>query len=195
MIAPRVESARVQQRRTLIASAAIEVFSKRGYSGTAMSHIAVAAGLSRPALYQHFRNKDEIFSEAFIALFERLSAAALGQLTEPGTTSRCLDGFVQRFDGDLWQRMAASPHIDDIIAAKNARINDALMDLAGQLHRGLDEFLTVRAPGVEEWKRRDWIELLRFSPAGFRSDHPTVEVYRRRLRALATAVAADIDAQ
>jgi AcrR family transcriptional regulator len=48
-------------RESIVASAA-ELFRERGFASTSMQDIADAVGLSRPALYYHFTNKDEILA-------------------------------------------------------------------------------------------------------------------------------------
>ena len=45
-----------------IVSAAAELFRERGFASTSMQDIADAVGLSRPALYYHFRSKDDILA-------------------------------------------------------------------------------------------------------------------------------------
>jgi AcrR family transcriptional regulator len=58
-----------QGAREPILAAAAELFHARGYSATSMQDIARAAGLSRPALYYHFRDKHDILS----ALVEQIT--------------------------------------------------------------------------------------------------------------------------
>lgn len=48
-------------KRSIILHAALEVFATYGFRKTSMDDIARAASMSRPALYQTFRNKTEIF--------------------------------------------------------------------------------------------------------------------------------------
>ncbi|MBV9529232.1 TetR/AcrR family transcriptional regulator [Sphingomonas sp.] len=43
-----------------IVAAAAALFRERGFAATSMQEIADAVGLTRPALYYHFRNKEEI---------------------------------------------------------------------------------------------------------------------------------------
>ena len=64
-------------QRRAIHVAAIAQISERGFSATSMANIADAAGMSRPALYQYFRNKGDIFSSAFVALFNDHADRAL----------------------------------------------------------------------------------------------------------------------
>lgn len=162
-----------------------------------MSHIAEAAGVSRPALYQYFGDKKEIFASAFIGLFEQLVEDALLALEQPGTTADRLDGFLQRYEGDLFERMSASPHVDEIIGAKNEQVAAAAAAVVSRLSEGLEVFLASVAPGHSSTvraQRTAWIELLRLAPKGLRFDQPTVAVLRDRLTALAHVVASASDA-
>jgi len=57
---PRTKEAAKQPRRKVIA-AALELFSRNGYSNTTLAMIAQAAGFSRGPIYWHFKNKDELY--------------------------------------------------------------------------------------------------------------------------------------
>ncbi|PHM53840.1 hypothetical protein Xekk_02751 [Xenorhabdus sp. KK7.4] len=48
------------ETRQHIIEAAIKVFSERGVSATSLSEIAVAAGVTRGAIYWHFKNKTDL---------------------------------------------------------------------------------------------------------------------------------------
>lgn len=200
--AVRVESSpatnrQADEKRRVIHAAAIDQFSERGFAATSMADIADAADMSRPALYQYFRNKEDIFASAFIGLFEDQVERALAGLREPGTTAQQLDAFLQRFDGDLWERTAASRHSDEILKAKNAEIVASIERVVARLWDGMETYLKRAAPGRSRAaieRRAGWIEVLRYSPKGFKFDQPSVDTYRARLTALASSVAADVDA-
>ncbi len=192
-----VTNPHVDDKRSVIHAAAIDRFSEHGFAGTSMADIAEAAGMSRPALYQYFRNKEDIFASAFVDLFEVQVARALAALDEPGTRAEQLDAFLQRSEGDLWERMSASAHSEEVLHVKSAEVVAAIEAVVAQLWEAMAVYLRRAAPGrsraaVE--RRAAWVEVLKFSPKGFKFDQPTVEVYRRRLTALASSVAADIDA-
>ncbi len=183
-------------QRRAIHAAAIAQFSARGFAATSMADIAIAAGMSRPALYQYFRNKRDIFASAFVALFDDHVNRALQALNGDGTTEQRLEGFLQRFEGDLWELMAASEHSEEIMSAKTADTTEEIQRVIARLRRGVEAFLSEAHPGRSKSavdRRTEWAEILEFSPKGFKYDTPSVADYRRRLTALARGVAADID--
>ncbi len=51
-----------QANEKRILAAALNVFSQSGYSGTSMDAVAIAAGLSKPTLYQYFDSKEALFA-------------------------------------------------------------------------------------------------------------------------------------
>lgn len=52
-----------QHRRQEIASAAAEVFNRRGFQGTSLAAIAAALGVDRATLYYYIGSKQELFDE------------------------------------------------------------------------------------------------------------------------------------
>ena len=146
-------------RREAIQQAAIEEFSTAGIAGASMSRIAAAAGVSRPALYQYFDNREDLFASAFIALFDTHVGRALDALSGPGSTEARLDGFLQRFDGDMWERMAASPHMDEIGQAKTGEVAMAVYERITRLRSGLADQLVELSPGntkADKARRAEW---------------------------------------
>ncbi|MAI81014.1 MAG: hypothetical protein CL917_18890 [Deltaproteobacteria bacterium] len=185
-------------KRALIASAAIDVFSARGFSRTSMAHIAEQAGMSRPALYQYFQNKGDIFACAFTALVEQAADRALAALNEPGTVAEQLDGFLQNFDGAFWERTAASPYGEELLNAKSEYAPKAVGIAMQRIRRGLEKYLREAGPGqtsaAKRARRNGWIDILEFAPRGFKLDRPPIPAYRLRLKALAESLASDIRA-
>ena len=185
-------------KRALIASAAIDVFSARGFSRTSMSHIAEQAGMSRPGLYQYFQNKGDIFACAFAALVEQQADRALAALKEPGTVAGQLDGFLQNFDGAFWERTAASSYGEELLSATSEYAPKAVGVAMKRIRRGLEKYLrrvgTGQRSAADRARRNGWIDMLEFAPRGFKLDRPTLNAYRLRLTALAESVAADIEA-
>ena|GEM_PF-1752374 len=57
------EEVNVGLRKTTIFQAATELFCKNGYSGTRMTDIANAVGVTKPIIYRYFSSKEELFGE------------------------------------------------------------------------------------------------------------------------------------
>lgn len=178
------------ERRATIGRAALAAFSERGLAKTSMAAIAERAGISRPALYQYFANKGDIFRFTMRSVFTDAAAAALAELDRPGAVAEQLDGYLQRYHGDLKALLKASQYADELLTflAENGSDLDAAANEA--LHRGLGEYLDRLAPGGG----LVWQDLLETAPLGFKNDHPPLDLYRQRLTTLAAAVAAGIEA-
>lgn len=54
-----------------ILSAATAHFAQRGYDGSSLSEIAEAAGMRKASLYAHFKNKDMLFMQSYMASREQ----------------------------------------------------------------------------------------------------------------------------
>ena len=196
-MAAELEQLADDPKRALIASAAIDVFSARGFSRTSMAHIAEQASMSRPALYQYFQNKGDIFACAFAALVEQAADRALTALEEPGTIAEQLDGFLQNFDGAFWERTAASPYGEELLSATSEYAPKAVGIEMKRIRRGLDQYLRQTRDRLRSTagraQRKGWIDILEFAPRGFKLDRPSITVYRLRLTALAESVASSIE--
>ena len=73
-------------KKSRILAAARSVFLSYGYKRVNMNDIAEAAGVSRPALYVLFKNKEEIFMAAYLRWIEETIAqveAAMAQTASP----------------------------------------------------------------------------------------------------------------
>jgi AcrR family transcriptional regulator len=65
---------------------AIDCFARYGYQGTSIDRIASAAGVTKGALYYHFRDKEELLFEAVqdrITEFEHRVVGAVSPATDP----------------------------------------------------------------------------------------------------------------
>ena len=51
------------ERRRQLLDVALETFAARGFHQTSMADVAVAAGVTKPVLYQHFRSKRALYQE------------------------------------------------------------------------------------------------------------------------------------
>lgn len=71
--------------RQAIREAAIAVFAEHGWSGATFQSIAVAAGVTRGAVYHHFTDKTQLLIEAVTNAWQHHTEPAIAHLTAPDT--------------------------------------------------------------------------------------------------------------
>jgi AcrR family transcriptional regulator len=87
-------------RRQRYLDAAAELFAARGYAGVSIEELGAAAGVSGPALYRHFRGKEDVLAELLVSASERLldgATAAIGAGSDPAATLADLVDFHAEF--------------------------------------------------------------------------------------------------
>src|SRR5882762_6150766 len=80
----RLAVARGERRERILASAT-SLFEENGFHGAGIDDIAAAAGVTGPAIYRHFKNKDAVLVALFDRLAERLGAILETVVAEAGT--------------------------------------------------------------------------------------------------------------
>ena len=91
-------------RRTkeTIGHVAITLFAERGVDATSIRDIAVAAGITEPAIYRHFENKAtlvrELFTTHYLALSDVLDEVQAGKADTRAKLGAMIDTFCRLFD-------------------------------------------------------------------------------------------------
>jgi len=77
------------EKRERLIGIARKSFAESGFSGTSLTRIALAAGLSKPALFHHFKNKEGLYEAVLYSTVGKL-AQVIGEsnLTEGSFTER-----------------------------------------------------------------------------------------------------------
>lgn len=63
----------MKQTKTVIVQAALKLFLQKGFHNVSMNMIAREIGISKPAIYHHFRNKDDMVSGVLDYFTERMA--------------------------------------------------------------------------------------------------------------------------
>jgi len=128
-------------QREAILDAAFGRFARYGYRRTSVADIAEAAGLSRPALYHYFRNKEDVFR----ALSQRINRGVLAAVTEAahrgGDTRERLAAVLEARAGWAFELLHASEHGRELIDAKNRLCGAAGADANAQFTALLERIL------------------------------------------------------
>jgi TetR/AcrR family transcriptional regulator len=104
-----------------VVSAALDVFGRYGYQRTSMELIAKAAGISRPALYQHFSGKEDIFRAAGERIADELvSAAETAAAADGPSADRLYHALAVKLDSTAG--LVDSRFRRDLIAEASARL-------------------------------------------------------------------------
>ncbi|MHA4778834.1 TetR/AcrR family transcriptional regulator [Streptomyces sp. MSC1_001] len=109
MTEPRPRSTRPRDRKQQIIAAASEQFRASGFHNVGISDIAEAVGISGPAVYRHFRGKQELLYATLADAIDKNTEAFRG---EYGDLRELLDAVAvamleRRHTGVLWERELA----------------------------------------------------------------------------------------
>src|SRR3954464_10345772 len=81
-------------RRSQLIAAAERLVAERGYLAVRLEDIGAAVGVSGPAIYRHFPNKEALLVELLVGISTRLLAGATDVVAEAGPPADALDGLV-----------------------------------------------------------------------------------------------------
>ena len=88
--------------RKLILEAAARVFAVRGYEASSMELIASESGAGRRTVYNHFRNKKELFEATTVLLWERMPVARMLQEEHRRTDPVSVLSDIGKAFADFW---------------------------------------------------------------------------------------------
>ncbi len=185
-------------KQQAILRSAWQAFAAYGYRKTSMDDIARGAGMSRPALYLHYRNKDDIFRRLAQQYYDQAAEAVHLALRGAGGVPEVLAAAFAAQGGALMQAMLNSPHgiellgtgdatAADIAAAGEARLSGIYADwLAEQAEAGR---VRLQAPPQEV------AATLTAALKGIKSAVPEYDAYSRRVAQLAALLGAGLAAR
>lgn len=155
-----------QQRGEMLARAA-QCFAARGYHGTSMNDIAAACGVTKPALYHYFPNKEALLAAIAQGHIDHLEAivAEVGALQLPAAER--LRELIERFVRDYGRSQAEhrvltedvkflpAPEREQVLAGERrvvAAFADTIAELRpGTRSAGLHKPLTMLLFGMMNW--------------------------------------------
>ena len=105
-------------RQKAILTAAFDVFRQYGFRRATMEDIAQAAGMSRAALYLHYRNKQDIFQSLVQVYFDTTYAEIARILARTLPVTETLSAAFAAQGGPIMQALLSSPHGAEFIDAK-----------------------------------------------------------------------------
>ena len=136
--------------RSSILSAAVSLFSQRGYDGVSMKKIAQAVNISAPALYNHFKDKQSIYNAAVADSFEN-KAQPLQQALS-GNDKPIVR--LQRFITSLCKSLADDPEFRRLVQRElldedEERLRHLAEDIFAPLFESMMDLLSELKPAAD----------------------------------------------
>ena len=187
---PLVATAKNQAKRDAVYDAASVVFAQYGFRRTTMNDIAKSAGISRPALYLMFENKEDLFQGLAAHRLDQAIDSALSVLQGNGKIADRFPESLLVFEQIFYEPIADSPHgtelmdislslASEIMTKKLARFHAALTkSLSEEEARGQITF--ARTP----MKPRAFVELLFTALNGVKKRALNTAEFRKLVRQL-----------
>lgn len=178
-------------RIDLILNAATHAFATYGFRKTSMADIARGAGMSRPALYMHYRNKEDICRTLIERYYLAACHAVAQALARPGPADQVLLSAFEAQGGEMVKALLTSPHglelLDssaafsaDLVGAGEAALSALYADWLVQEH----EAGRIELPG----SARETADLITAGLKGLKATRPDYEIYCAHRRQLALLI-------
>ena len=152
---------RAQAKKDAVFEAAGDVFARYGFRRTTMNDIAEAAGISRPALYLLFENKDALFQALASYRLNQAIERALDVLDGEGDSKQRFTEALLVFERIFYEPIADSPHGAELMDISQSLASDMMMKEITRLHSALANTLSnAEAAGevsfAHSW-RSEWV--------------------------------------
>lgn len=121
-------------KQVAILTAAFDVFASYGFKRTSMDDIAKAAGMSRPALYQNFSNKVDIYRAIVTSFCNSVQSGWEDIVIGEQLVVEKLKSVFKIAVVDPHAMMENMPHGEEIIGLKHDFAQDVFEDFNAKLH-------------------------------------------------------------
>ena len=178
-------------KKEAVFDAAYDVFSKYGFRRTSMNDIAQAAGMSRPALYLLFDNKENLFRELAADRQNQAIDDACSELSGKGSVKDRFIAAILAYERVYYEPVSQSPHGAEIIDVNLSIASDIMVKgsdrLVGHLADAIREAMTsgeLDAHGTS-LKPKAFVELLMASIGGLKKSVTSNKEFRRQIKNVA----------
>ena len=151
----------MDDKKTQILKAAMRVVSAYGFKRTSMEDIAQEAGVSRPAIYQLFRNKDDVFLSCIDMVIEDAFDVAKAAIVGVTGAKAQVAAYLTAYMGYYHQLLVTGPHGQELLDV-NSRLGAGqtkqaqarfIKELNRMMGQGADaeagHILTLAASGIK----------------------------------------------
>ena len=182
-----------EERVGAILGAAYVCFTRHGVRRTTMDDIAREAGMSRAAVYQYVRNKEDAFRRLAGRLLDDALAAARAAVASGGNlTERLTTALLTKLDLTVRVWRESPAHASELLG-DNARLS---ADLIATYHSAMRDLLTgTVGEAIPAADAAEFAELLLAFTRGLEADLSDPDAPARRLRHGVTLLVAGLSPQ
>ena len=130
------------EKREAVLRTAVALFLEQGYHGTTLNHVAERLNITKPALYNYFRSKDEILYECWAIGAERVDER-IDEIAAAGGTGlqklrKLIIGYAETMTTDYGKSLVRfdvrdlTEHNRKIVRLAKKKIDRAFRDYIGQ---------------------------------------------------------------
>ncbi|UIX31983.1 TetR/AcrR family transcriptional regulator [Streptomyces sp. GQFP] len=177
-----------ETRRERVLGAVVACFARYGYRRTSMDLLAQAADMSRPALYQYFRNKEEVFRAAVDWSLDRTARHAEGAACSTAPTEErvraILDAVLDLYTGNP----VTGEHFHELLDEVYSRTADLWAAFEKRTLAALRAVLDSDAKGPADISTEDAAIVLFYGAKGIGIEARSVQTRVEHVHQLATLV-------
>jgi len=133
-----------REKREALLRAAVAMFNERGFHATSLDDVAASLGVTKPVIYKHLGNKDQVLFECVQIGLSELRGAAEASASEAGTGLDRLKLFLTRYAevimGDFGRCVIRTG--DEVLSPETRR---KFRDHKGEIDNALREMIEAAA--------------------------------------------------
>ncbi len=177
-----------------ILQSAWQAFSAYGFRKTSMDDIARGAGMSRPAVYLHFRNKEAIFTALVEAYYAQALEDVQAALEREGSLVDRLGRAFAEHGGQTMEAMMSSAHGMELFEASVSVASEAIQEGEAALAGVYAQWLEKRVLPEGVGKAGETAEVICAALKGIKHTSESYESYRSKVAQLAALMARALQA-
>ena len=187
---PLIATAKHQAKGDAVYDAASVVFAQYGFRRTTMNDIAKSAGISRPALYLMFENKEDLFQGLAAHRLDQAIDSALSVLQGNGKIADRFRESLLVFEQIFYEPIADSPHGTELMDISLSLASEIMTKKLARFHAALTKSLSeAEARGQITFARtpmkpRAFVELLFTALNGVKKRALNTAEFRKLVRQL-----------
>lgn len=190
-----MEQTSTDPKQQAILEAAWHAFATYGFRKTSMDDIAQRAGMSRPALYQHYKNKNDIFRSLAKHYYDIAARDVSDALNGEGELQSRIEAAFAAQGGKVAEAMLSSAHGRELLETGGVAAADIVDAGEARLTLVYAQWLADQAARHEVRLRgpsTDVAATLTSALKGIKSAAPDYATYRKQIAELARIVAAGL---